>query len=55
MCPRVQNANQANHDDDSYGDACDNDDDNDGFIDRRDNCRLVRNVKQEDVNGQHHL
>jgi hypothetical protein len=32
-CPAVANANQANYDGDSQGDACDTDDDNDGILD----------------------
>ncbi|HET9476031.1 MAG TPA: thrombospondin type 3 repeat-containing protein, partial [Dehalococcoidia bacterium] len=32
-CPTVANANQANFDGDSQGDACDPDDDNDGLLD----------------------
>ena len=34
---------------DGQGDACDDDDDNDGVPDSRDNCRLVPNPGQEDV------
>ncbi|NQV89207.1 MAG: PKD domain-containing protein [Parcubacteria group bacterium] len=32
-CPQTSNANQQNTDGDSYGDACDSDDDNDGLSD----------------------
>ncbi len=32
-CPTVRNADQVNHDSDPNGDACDPDDDNDGFAD----------------------
>ncbi len=32
-CPAVANAGQANTDADAYGDACDSDDDNDGYAD----------------------
>ena len=32
-CPTIANANQANHDNDTLGDACDPDDDNDGVAD----------------------
>jgi len=35
-CPNAVNASQANFDGDSQGDACDNDDDNDGMIDGND-------------------
>jgi len=37
-CPSVPNASQANFDSDATGDACDNDDDNDGVIDMDDSC-----------------
>ena len=37
-CPAVANADQANADGDSQGDACDSDDDNDGVPDARDAC-----------------
>ncbi len=32
-CPTISNSSQANTDGDSFGDACDSDDDNDGFAD----------------------
>jgi uncharacterized delta-60 repeat protein len=35
-CQYVSNADQANHDDDVFGDACDSDDDNDGVPDTQD-------------------
>ena len=35
-CPTVSNADQANYDGDAQGDACDNDDDNDGVPDASD-------------------
>ncbi|WP_366759536.1 thrombospondin type 3 repeat-containing protein [uncultured Thiodictyon sp.] len=35
-CPNVPNADQANHDTDANGDACDTDDDNDGVPDTQD-------------------
>jgi hypothetical protein len=39
-CPLVANANQANHDLDSLGDVCDQDDDNDGLLDENDVCSM---------------
>ena len=33
------------------GDACDNDDDDDGVLDRDDNCQLVPNPSQRDLDG----
>lgn len=51
-CPYIANSNQADHDEDGKGDACDHDDDNDGIPDDRDNCRLVPNRDQLDSDGQ---
>ncbi len=45
-CPNFPNANQANADHDSFGDACDNDLDGDGWTNNDDNCPLVNNVNQ---------
>jgi len=37
-CPLIANSNQANRDSDASGDACDEDDDNDGILDDLDDC-----------------
>ncbi len=37
-CITTSNINQSNYDEDSWGDACDNDDDNDGLHDVLDDC-----------------
>ena len=37
------------------GDACDDDDDDDGVPDRSDNCQLVPNPTQRDLNGWYHF
>uniref|UniRef100_A0A674BBV6 Thrombospondin-1 n=1 Tax=Salmo trutta TaxID=8032 RepID=A0A674BBV6_SALTR len=50
-CPYIPNANQADHDKDGKGDACDHDDDNDGIPDDKDNCRLAFNPDQVDSDG----
>jgi len=50
-CPLVANANQADTDGDSLGDACDPDDDNDTVPDGADNCLLVTNPDQTDTDG----
>ena len=39
-CPEDPNADQADHDGDGQGDACDEDDDGDGLPDPSDACRL---------------
>ena len=45
------NTDQANHDTDTAGDACDPDDDNDGVLDGGDNCPLIVNPGQEDLDN----
>jgi hypothetical protein len=47
-CPYVSNANQANLDGDSMGDACDADDDNDNVIDVFDFCPQTYDPSQAD-------
>ena len=51
-CPSVPNPDQLNTDNGSDGgDACDDDDDNDGWADVDDNCPVVANAQQEDADG----
>ena len=50
-CPLVANADQANTDGDSLGNACDPDDDNDTVLDDIDNCPLASNADQTDADG----
>ncbi|MES3040662.1 MAG: thrombospondin type 3 repeat-containing protein, partial [Pseudomonadota bacterium] len=50
-CPLVGNATQANNDRDGFGDACDDDDDNDGVKDTADNCQFDANTDQKNSNG----
>ena len=45
-CILVANPNQLDRDQDQTGDACDNDDDNDGVLDVNDNCPLFVNPNQ---------
>ena len=37
----------------SQGNICDDDDDNDGIIDREDNCVLIKNPDQRDSNSEY--
>ena len=61
-CPDVSNPAQLNYDKeneerpgfpvgDRFGNACDDDDDNDGVIDLSDNCLLTYNPEQRDEDG----
>jgi len=47
-CPDEPNPSQINSDDDPYGDACDDDDDNDLILDADDNCPTAYNPEQYD-------
>jgi hypothetical protein len=48
-CHEVSNPDQANLDNDGFGDACDTDDDNDGVLDTSDNCPAIANGSQVDT------
>ena len=50
-CPVDSNGDQANHDEDSLGDACDGDDDGDGELDDVDNCPVDSNADQADLDS----
>jgi hypothetical protein len=50
-CPLVANADQANMDGDSMGDACDDDTDGDSVANETDNCPLLANQGQENTDG----
>lgn len=51
-CPYVANRDQSDLDNDTVGDACDDDDtDQDGVIDRVDNCPRVANPDQRNTDG----
>jgi hypothetical protein len=51
-CPSIPNFDQRNNDGiGEGGDACDEDDDNDNWIDVNDNCPLIANPNQGDEDG----
>ena len=50
-CVNVANADQADHDGDGLGDACDDDADGDGVLDTEDNCVGTYNPEQVDLDG----
>jgi hypothetical protein len=47
-CPNVANPDQSDEDSDGLGNACDDDDDNDGVLDSSDNCQFDANPDQAD-------
>jgi hypothetical protein len=52
-CPLNSNLDQLDTDEDAQGNACDDDDDNDGLQDTADNCPIHVNPGQEDADGDY--
>ena len=52
-CPRVANTGQGNHDNDLFGDDCDEDDDNDGMDDVEDDCPTGAMAWTSDASTDH--
>lgn len=51
-CPNNANSDQVDTDNDGEGDECDKDKDNDGIVNNHDNCPLVYNPYQEDIDSE---
>lgn len=50
-CPETPNADQADLDNDGYGDACDSDIDGDGIVDDEDRCPWIASQNNDDLDG----